>query len=157
MGNKPHPRRGRVHLKVERGRLNGLLLFARQLRQAIGKRVGDSEVQVRIANTRATVAGRLESPEWAESRDNPSALRSPSGVLLTFATRSLPNDAISAWTNCFGSLRRSSRLVGIFVRLKVRIFFEAPRKFFPRYRPASPLTTRCRLAVRLRTVGRSGR
>mgnify|MGYP000399456480 CR=1 FL=1 len=41
---KLHPRRGRVHLKIERGRLHGLLLVARQPRQAVGEGVGDPEI-----------------------------------------------------------------------------------------------------------------
>ena len=39
-----HPQRGRVHLKIKCRRLDGLRLVARQLRQAIGEGVGDSEV-----------------------------------------------------------------------------------------------------------------
>ena len=44
------PRMRRVHLQVERGRLDGLLLVAGQLREAVGEGVGDAELhQVSIS------------------------------------------------------------------------------------------------------------
>ena len=40
------PRPGRVHLQVERGGLDRLLLVAGQLRETVGERVGDAELHV---------------------------------------------------------------------------------------------------------------
>jgi len=54
-----HPRIGRIHLKVERRRLGGSLLIARQASKAIGDCAGNAEFRVTQSNPSITVTTLL--------------------------------------------------------------------------------------------------